>query len=268
MFEYIKNSNIIWVILSLCTVASLVFGIISWVKSKKRKQFTYATKSNYIILNKANQIEKLDLKFDGKSIDNLTITTIVIWNSQNSEIRIEDIVTDYELTVFSKGDTEILDAKIIFESEPANKFSIIETTLQKVRFGFEYVDKKDGLVAQIIHTGKSRDINVDVKIKGGESIREYNNRQFNKKPKGKYILSWIGTVLSEVAYLGIIISTIVSLINKSNNTFIFESGSPLWLKIFLTVFLAIGFIGLGFSAVYEIRKITKSSVPSCFRDFI
>ena len=268
MLEAIKNSNITWIILSLCTIASLVFGIFSWIKSKKRKQFTYASKSNYIIQNKANQIEKLDLKFDGKKIDNLTITTIVIWNSQNTEIRSEDIVTDYELSLYSTGDTEILDAKIVFESEPANKFSIVDSNPKRIKFGLEYVDKKDGLVVQIIHTGKAKDINVDVRIKGGEPIREYSNMQFNKKPKGKYILGWIGTILSEIAYLAIIISTIVSIINKSNTTIIAESESPLWVKILLTIILVIGFIGLGFSSIYEISKVTKAKVPSCFKEFI
>lgn len=268
MFESIKNSNITWIILSLCTIASLVFGIYSWIKSQKRKQLTYATKSNYIIQNNVRKIEKLDLMFDGKKINNLTITTFVIWNSQNTEIRSEDIVSDYELSISGGDEAEILDARILYESEPANKFTIIDSTSQGVRFSFEYVDKKEGFVVQLIHTGKPKDLTVTVKIKGGDPLREYVNITYKKKPRLKYVLGWIGTVLSEICFLAIIISTIISLDNNSNTSRIVDSESPLFLKIVLITFLAVGFIGVGFSSVYEIRKTIKSSVPNCFREYI
>lgn len=259
MFDIIKNSTITWIILSFCTVASLAYAIITGVKGKKRKQFTYAKKSNYIIQNKVKTIEKLDLKFDGKSIDVLTISTIVIWNSQNTEIRREDIVSEYELSINSEDNTEILDAKIIYENEPANKFSIKKLSSKKVVFDFEYVDRKEGFVVQIFHTGKSNSLKVDCKIKGGESIKQYQNISFSNnssKVKKVRIFALIGTMLIDfllgIASLGIIVNM------SDKNEYQILKISVVVVLLFIIVFIDI----------YQLRKTIKSSVPSCFREYI
>lgn len=268
MFEAIKNNNIIWIVLSLCTVGSMAYAVFTRIKDKKRKQFTYAIKSNHIIQNSVAKIDKLDLRFNGKRIDDLSITRIVIWNSQKKEIRDNDMVSDYDLSVTIDDDFEILDAKILFEKEPANKFTIKNLQSKKINLGFEYVDKKEGVVLQIIHTGKARNLKVDCKIKGGDPIKEYTNLNYDYASKNRTVFGWIATALSILCYLAIMFSIIHDFINGSDASPYIKSDSPLWVKILMIVILVIGISGLSFSSIYEIRKVKKTSVPNQFREYI
>lgn len=268
MFEAIKNNNIIWIILALCTIGSLAYAVFIRIKDKKRKQFTYAIKSNHIIHNSVAKIDKLDLRFDGKRIDDLSITRIVIWNSQNKEIRDNDMVSDYDLSVAIDDDFEILDAKILYENEPANKFTIKNLHSKKITLEFEYVDKKEGVVLQIIHTGKAQNLKVDCKIKGGDPIKEYVNLNYSYASKRRTVFGWVAAALSILCYLAIMFSIIHDFINGTNTNQYIKSDSPLWAKILMIVILVVGVSGLSFSSIYEIRKVKKTSVPNQFREYI
>ena len=174
IFEQIKGSTIVWIILSLATLLSLGWGIYSHLSANKKKRFSVASSTFEVIKHGKNKIQNLKLMFNGESIDNLTISKFAIWNSGNKVINSDDMVTGQELEIYSDENTNILETQIVAEVEPANSFKIIKSTAHNVSIGFDYVDSHEGIVVQIFHTGDKNSLHPKCKIKGGEKIKNYS----------------------------------------------------------------------------------------------
>lgn len=184
MIDNLKNILGSGSIGTLIGVVGLAFAIVTWNISRRRKEL-FAIKRTYQIINKGvYTIQKLKILFDEKPVEDLTITNFTIWNKGNGTIEKDNIVTDYPLCIASKNSKEsrILNAEIIEQSEPANKFSI-ETNPDKVVLDFDYVDKNDGVTIQIIHSGSSSDLYVDCKIKGGNLSQDIVKKTSSKGKK-------------------------------------------------------------------------------------
>lgn len=89
-----------------------------------------------------------------------------------------DFVTDNSLRINFENESEILEATIIKESEKTNKFIISQKEVKQLDINFDYVDKKDGVILQVIHTGKKSDLKISCKIMGGKPIKEFSNESF------------------------------------------------------------------------------------------
>lgn len=173
MIENLKNNSTVWLVLSLCSligVPSFIFAIYTWCRGKTKKELSFFKNRYQIVESGRSSIPKFQIFFSGKEINDLTITKFAIWNSGNDVIRREDMVSDNPLCIKCKDDAKILDAKIIAKNEDTNRFSVHRVTTTEVEIDFEYVDKREGIVLQIMHSGDSSDLFLDYKIKGGKKI--------------------------------------------------------------------------------------------------
>lgn len=176
MLEKLMNNPIAWLILSLISVVSFVFGIYTWVAGKKKKEISISQESYELIRAGKKQIPKLDVIYDGVNVDNLTVTSIYIWNSGNDVINTSDIVHTKKFTISSCENTNILDAYIIREVDESNKFRIVSMDRNRMTIDFDYIDQGEGCLVQLFHTGSSQALCFDCKIKGGKKIRHcYEN---------------------------------------------------------------------------------------------
>lgn len=200
MIEILKNSPVVWAVLAICSligVPSFIFTVVTWIKGKKKKRFSMAKTKYQLIRKGKNEIDKLKLLYDDSEIEDLTITKIAIWNSGNREIRREDIATERPLRIISTGEANILDIRIITQSDPTNKFSIKSANDKEAVIDFEYVNDRDGIVLQILHSGSYSDITFDCKIKGGCEIRR------GKRSNAK---NWIIKKIREIKNFDIILA--------------------------------------------------------------
>ena len=143
IFEHLQSNTIVWFILAICTmlgIPSLVFAIIALKKDDKVQGFACLKKSNSIVSINQKRVKKLEVLFDNKPVDNTVITCISIWNSGNKTIRKEDIASRGPLTIVTNNGSEILDAYIIYESDPTYCFNISTVSNNSVVLDFEYVD--------------------------------------------------------------------------------------------------------------------------------
>lgn len=210
ILEQIKESTLAWWILAIIAIVSFIWGIYTQFFSNKKRRFSVAQSSFGIIQQGKRKIKKLLLSFDNKEIQNLTVTKFAIWNSSKNVIYGTDMVSNQKLHIAATGDTTILDANIITESEHANHFKVTEKSDKKVVLDFEYVDSKEGIILQVFHTGSSETLKVEGKIKGGKPIKyvapSTNKQKHNliKKSTGKKIMALAITV-DVLALLGIVI---------------------------------------------------------------
>lgn len=197
--EYMKLSDLMinpymWLFLSVCTIGGFGYAIYSRLADKRKKEFSYVKKSYKIIEEGKSCIKELKVSYGSRNIENLSITKYAIWNSGNEVINCIDIVKDRPLEIQSsnKNSTVILDARIIMKSDESNKFEITNVKDDSVTIKLDYVDPKEGIVVQIVHTGISENIELKGKIKGGKKLKNISEKRLgktvNRKKRNKFLI--------------------------------------------------------------------------------
>lgn len=218
MLEKLKGSSIAWAILSIIAILSFLYAIICQQRNREKKEFSYCLKSNYLIRKRKRKFNKLFVTYGGKQIEDLCISKFTIWNSGNKTLNHADMVESRELTIFVLNDSEILEAEIICCSEETNRFVLEIVDNHTVKIRFDYVDKKEGVVIQVMHTGES-DIQISCKIKGGKQIKQTDNikteniiyRALNSRLYEKLIMSFI--IVFFILLLGIFLFCILLILS-------------------------------------------------------
>ena len=199
------NSPIAWAILSLIAIAGFIYAIVCQCRNKEKKEFSYSLKTNHLIRKKKSEFEKLNITYDNQKIENLCVSKYAIWNSGNRTLNDVDMVETKELTIYTLNESKILDYELVLSSEKTNNFSIEKIDEHTIKILFKYVDKKDGIIVQVIHTGYEEDIQIDCKIKGGKPIRNTDNETVSNTIKNisnrihfleKPILILVGIMIS------------------------------------------------------------------------
>lgn len=171
MIESLMANPYAWAILSLSTIISLLFGIYTWIVGHKSKEISIDYYTNQIIKQGKTPISKLSIKFDDKTIQDLSSSIFYIWNSGNDVIRDNDIVKARPLGIKSKREN-ILDIQILKQSDISNAFTINTISQTNTIILFDYINSNEGVKIQILHTGQIDDLSIDCKIKGGKEIRD------------------------------------------------------------------------------------------------
>lgn len=203
MLEELMTNPYAWAALSLCTIISLPIGIWGMIQGNKYKEFSFAKASNSIVRGGKKLIPHLKFTYNNVEIDNLTVTKIALWNSGNEVINLADVVDGIGLAVTVPDDVEILSSEIIGVSDESNAFCIADGNGQKTELSFNYVDKSEGVVLQLCHTGFANDVSVSCKIKGGKPVKDSNPvvkgpRFISKLNPQKYI-AVMGSIIAAVS---------------------------------------------------------------------
>lgn len=175
VFEYAAwlGSNP-WLAISsfLLAIVGLVLAIGFYLKSRRLKIPCYATRSINLVEGLVNRFESLDIRYGGSPIENLTVTKLAFWNSGKETINNADIPSAVPILITAKDDNELLDAKVIYASNPANQFSLrVYDEHRSVSLEFDYLDQNEGALIQIIHTGTLDDhIEITGTIKGAGKL--------------------------------------------------------------------------------------------------
>ncbi len=210
ILETLQNSPYAWAALSLITVISLILAIYFGISSKKVKRFYYFKKTNKLVSFNSNKPSSLHLFYDDTEIQDVSVTRIAVWNSGNDVINAEDLVESEPLSIKNKkyeDDFKILDTSIEYVTDKTNDFKLLpmknskddsehekhseddsehekhseddsehENLLLEGTVKFNYVEKRDGFILQVVHTGSPDNIYLDCRIKGGQNIYEIDKR--------------------------------------------------------------------------------------------
>lgn len=178
--EWMGTNPWLSIVSFIIAVLGVALAIIFYVKGKKVKSPCYTLRSNNLVRDVVSRIEPLEMRYSGQQIKNLTITKIAFWNAGRDTINNQDVASADPLTVHVKEGYKILDTKILYEKNPTNQFSITTSEDRSyIALQFEYVDKGEGAVIQLIHTGISHeDIELLGTIKGaGKPTFKYSPTQ-------------------------------------------------------------------------------------------
>lgn len=164
----------------LLAIAGIFFSVFFYKKSKKEKKPIYMLRTVNLIRENIQKIDRINILYDGKTVNNLSITKIALWNGGKSTIDNKDVAKKDPLRLAIKNDCNFLDAEIIYQKNASNGFDISISDDQKyIHIAFDYFDFEEGIVLQIFHTGhKSSDISLMGQIKSVKQIQRGYNSQF------------------------------------------------------------------------------------------
>jgi hypothetical protein len=190
------------VIAAVCTMVSVPLTFYFYLKSKRAKLPRYAIRSNNLIKGTKNVIPAVTIRFagHGEAIDNLTVSKVIFWNAGRDTIKKRDIITPPGIIVQAKNGCTILDAEIVHRTTPENEFEVTKAQdKSQLRVTFKYMDRNEGVLIQVFHTGvKDDDIEVLGKIMGaGSPVKLYipNPHLAPQKTPEKYSRTWDNVIL-------------------------------------------------------------------------
>lgn len=275
MLKELLDDPIVSLILAILTVLSFAFAIYCQYKNKERKEISYCLKSNHLIRKKKSKFEKISISYDGKRVEDLCVSKFTIWNSGNRTLNCSDIVESKELTISTSQNNIILDVEIIVCSEETNKFSVETIDETTIKINFDYVDKKDGTIVQIIHTGTDSDIQIDCKIKGGKPIKNINNnktvmiigRILNSNIFGKFSVIFTGVMIVIFFLLSIVSCISIFNINLQNSLFLPEiSSNPQNSAILSSLLFFVYSIVMGLMYFPMVKRFFNMGIPKTLKN--
>lgn len=146
--------------LAIISVLSFIGMFYFYYKSKKEKFPLYSKKSTLLldIEDLSEKYEPLQITYKNNKIKILTVTQVSFWNCGRDPILKSDIATKDPLIIKAENNAQILDVKIITPDNNPNGFEYkMSDNLLSFTFAFDYINKNQGAIIQLLHTGKSSD---------------------------------------------------------------------------------------------------------------
>lgn len=160
MHAIIHTLNLPWVE-ALLTVISIMlaifFGIYALLKRSNPKLVYQARLQLLIGGPKASLSEFVQVLYKDTPVPRLTSTLLFIWNDGQAPIRRNDISARDPLRFELEGDGAILDVSIVKVSRSANQFGahVVANSPSVIECEFDFLDREDGAVVQILHTAQA-----------------------------------------------------------------------------------------------------------------
>lgn len=278
----LMSNPIVLLISFLLGVFSFIWGIYTHLANKEKKKISYIVNSCGIV-RATKDIPEFKILYRGNAINDLTVTRVAMWNSCSRELNHTDIADIKPLTITSDDGTEILDARIIKNSNQSNNFTVNQKSSHDVEVQFDYMDKQDGIVVQILHTGSARhfslsgllkvneDLSLSGSIKGGKLKKR--RCQSSATEKLEYKIAVIGLIFNSLMCSLLITSIAITPVFERFGLVPSETLSELVQNItmldpFVSVFCFVLYLLLAWTCGLLLKWTFHIDVPSALRDSI
>lgn len=216
-----------WVIVVTCVLSVMSFigvplAVIFYVKSRREKSPCFAMRSFNVFRDYVSQIEGLEIKYGGLRVETLTVTHLLFWNRGREPIRREDVASSDPIAIAPRSGCNILHAECLQVKKEANRFCVtMNQDDSSAVIDFDYVAKDEGVVLELVHTGKaSSDLSVRGTIIGASAVSNAGDVVFpSVKVRGLTLhwqsIRWSFVMVLLVPLLCVTLSN-VSLVGRAN----------------------------------------------------
>lgn len=159
----------IFTLLSLLTSFGLAFwGVYLNIKSRTYPKLSYSEISSTLLSEFDDELQNsIEVKFNGEKIDRLTSTIFYIWNSGNKVLRNSDIASTSPLLISLSAPAQILTVQLKKQSRQVNNVHLKKgESKNEFIIYFDFLEKNEGCVYNIIHNGNQKDLNLKGAIIG------------------------------------------------------------------------------------------------------
>ncbi|MBU4628269.1 hypothetical protein HRJ41_12270 [Pseudomonas sp. BF61] len=212
---------------SLIGLLGLLSVPVVYLMARKRTSLAFAYAGDHLLGSSSNALPRgISVQYNGNNIPRLTRSVIALWNNGENTLSGSDIVGADPLRFEVGSDGAILSVTLLQLTRPVNGVHLATPPAHapnEAYFGFNFLDKGDGVVIEILHTSENRQPTIKGTLKGmpkgpksfGRIIRsgpisKNNNIKRNVMSRGfsrvtSYAIVWLPIVagMSAIATSGI-----------------------------------------------------------------
>lgn len=139
-------------------ILGVLIAIYTYKRTKIGPRLVYQLDSLKVIGKDGRTPEEITIYYKGIKVPRIIKTTIIIWNSGTKTIDGVNIVKNDPLRLEFSDEEEIIAATILKRTKEVNEFEITSSSEQRnvLNIDFEYLDPKDGVSIEILHTDVRR----------------------------------------------------------------------------------------------------------------
>lgn len=177
LMKWLNENQWLNLIFLLLAVLGIIVSFYLYFKGKRRKNPIYLIKTFNLIRNRVSKLKQVKIVYDERTIKNLSITKVSIWNKGNEVINNTDIAPKEPIRVVV--DNGKLDAIVRQVKNESNNFSIhISQDKKSVIIDFDYFYTNEGISFEVYHTGTS---GKNIKLKGSlKDLPHLSTAEHNK----------------------------------------------------------------------------------------
>ncbi|WP_455913286.1 hypothetical protein [Pseudomonas syringae] len=194
----------------LVGIGGLVFGVLTYLWSRRRTKLAYVYVGEHLLGSASDALPPaIVVQYNGVSIPRLSKTQVIIWNNGENTISGTDIVPKDPLRLQVGEDGKILSVSVLKTSRDVIDVKLLPISIDhpnEAFITFDYLDAKDGVVIEILHTSTERKPYMKGTLRGlPQGISNYG--QFaqpkpQKKSKSKLFRA-INVIFSVPVFAGI-----------------------------------------------------------------
>lgn len=172
-----------------------ITGYWFYKKGLRTKEPCYSIRNIKIIQGFASTVEGLEVNFQGKPIKTLSISRVAFWNKGRELINGSDVSKNDPLKIICNktstddlNNAQILDVRLISTNNQPSQPSIALSNGEGY-INFDYFDKNQGCVIQIVHTGlSSKNLTICGTLKGCKPLNRFD---LSPQSQSAYLLNSI-----------------------------------------------------------------------------
>ena len=163
-YKWLEGGSEINLVFLALAIAGLALSVFLYLKGKKEKLPVYLIKTFPLINNNLTELDGIAISFEGIPVQSLELSKVSFWNRGAETINGTDIVAADPLRIEVSADDTLYAARIAFQKNPHNVPTVtVDGGIALIKF--DYLDRMDGVVVDIYHSGNSK-IEVLGTIKG------------------------------------------------------------------------------------------------------
>jgi hypothetical protein len=154
-------------------ILSIALAVLFYFRTRRVKKPVWSVRTTNLVTDRSARLPLLSVLYEGKSVQNLSISRVLFWNSGQDTIRQSDIASTDPLRIRIQGGAQLLDIQVLEVNCEANQVSVQRNADDKsALLNFEFLDPGQGAVFQLVHSGtKSEDIVVTGILQGAGKPR-------------------------------------------------------------------------------------------------
>jgi hypothetical protein len=117
----VLSSNVSSVVIG---AVGLVGMIVLYFRGKRERRPRYEYSHNTIIDDVSGGLNGLKVLYNGEQLGRVTVAKVAFWNAGRETIRKSDLVDADPLRIEVRPGVKVLDARVVKQTNPANRFSV------------------------------------------------------------------------------------------------------------------------------------------------
>ncbi len=171
---------------------TIVFGVVAivfYLRGRRIKRPVFFSRT-VEIASRSHDMPKMKMIYEDVPVERITVTRVAFLNAGNETIDGEDIAPRDTIQIRFPDGVRVLDATIAIQKNPANDFTLLTSEdRDRVSIVFDYMDRFEGCVIQIVHNGPSEcKVTCSGSIKGAGNVISVNPEAEEKKRRTFFVI--------------------------------------------------------------------------------